>query len=41
MHGLLVSKSKPRCATHFSKWLDENAKSLGKKYASELERHYN
>lgn len=38
--GLLVSEEPPRCNTHLADWLEENKKSVGTRYASELERHY-
>ena len=39
---LLVSKSgkSPPGTTRLSEWLDENARLLGGKYASEMDRHY-
>jgi uncharacterized protein YbjT (DUF2867 family) len=40
MAGLLVSNDPPTCPTRFSDWLQSNANLLGKKYASELARHY-
>jgi uncharacterized protein YbjT (DUF2867 family) len=40
MAGLLVSKEPPRCKTSLVDWLQENKKSVGARYASELERHY-
>lgn len=40
MAGLLVSDRPPRCQTHLADWLRENKESVGKRYASELERHY-
>ena len=40
MAGLLVSSEPPRCQTHLSDWLEENKEKVGKKYASELKRHY-
>lgn len=40
MAGLLVSEETPRGRTAFSAWLGENADRLGKRYASELARHY-
>ena len=40
--GLLVSKTgePPPGTTRLSEWLDDNARLLGSKYASELMRHY-
>ena len=40
MAGLLVSAEPPCCKTHLEDWLRENKESVGKRYASELERHY-
>ena len=42
MAGLLVSRSgeAPPGATRLSDWLDDNAERLGRRYASELARHY-
>jgi uncharacterized protein YbjT (DUF2867 family) len=40
MEGLLVSEQLPRAKTHLADWLKVNKDSIGKKYASELERHY-
>lgn len=40
MAGLLVSPGQPTGATRLSRWLGENAATLGMRYASELERHY-
>lgn len=42
MDGLLVSRSgeTPRGTTRLSDWLDDNADRLGRRYASELARHY-
>ena len=40
MAGLLVSKQPPPASTRFSAWLAQNARVLGKRYASELQRHY-
>ncbi len=40
--GLLVSKSdtEPPAHTMFSEWLDRNSGELGRRYASEVQRHY-
>jgi uncharacterized protein YbjT (DUF2867 family) len=38
--NLLVSSAPPTCPTRISDWLSENADVVGKKYASELERHF-
>jgi NADH dehydrogenase len=40
MSNLLVSESAPTGQTRLSDWLDQNADSVGAKYASELKRHY-
>lgn len=40
MAGLLVSSEPPRCKTRLADWLEENKKSVGVRYASELARHY-
>ena len=40
MANLLVSKHSATGQTRFSTWLDQNATVLGKRYASELRRHY-
>lgn len=38
--GLLVSGNPPTGRTRLSDWLDDNADSVGTRYASELKRHY-
>jgi NADH dehydrogenase len=38
--GLLVSEDTPTCATRFSDWIRERGDSLGRRYASELARHW-
>jgi NADH dehydrogenase len=40
MDNLLVSKNPPEGRTRFSDWLDHKADLLGRRYASELNRHY-
>ncbi|MFQ5425432.1 MAG: SDR family oxidoreductase [Phycisphaerae bacterium] len=40
MGGLLVSHGLPTCRTRFTDWLQENADSLGRRYANEVVRHY-
>jgi len=40
MTGLLVSSEPPRCETRLSDWLEDNKDTVGKKYASELKKHY-
>jgi uncharacterized protein YbjT (DUF2867 family) len=38
--NLLLSKQPALCPTSFSKWLEENRSQVGRKYASEIRRHY-
>ena len=40
MANLLVSDSPPTGQTRLGDWLNENAESVGARYASELGRHY-
>jgi NADH dehydrogenase len=40
MSGLLVSNGPPTGRTLFSHWLKQNADTVGRQYASELDRHY-
>ena len=40
MANLLVSDGPRTGSTHFSHWLAENGTKIGKRYASELKRHY-
>jgi len=40
MANLLVSESEPTGRTSFSSWLEANSATVGKRYASELARHY-
>ncbi len=40
MANLLVSKNPPTGKTRMSEWLDRNADSLGRRYASEFDRHF-
>lgn len=40
MAGLLVSNNPPLCKTKLGDWLEENKKTVGANYASELQRHY-
>jgi len=40
MANLLISNQPPAGWTRLSEWLDRNAQELGKKYSSELQRHY-
>ena len=38
--GLLVSTAPVTCPTRFSEWVDEHGDALGRRYASELARHW-
>ncbi len=40
MAGLLVSGDPPNGRLSLSRWLDENGDTLGRRYASEMDRHY-
>ena len=40
MANLLVSESEPTGRTSFSSWLKANSATVGRRYASELARHY-
>ncbi len=40
MAGILVSKENPRGTTRLSKWLPANRETLGRRYHSEMDRHY-
>jgi uncharacterized protein YbjT (DUF2867 family) len=40
MAGLLVSSETPRGTTKLSDWLEANRETVGRKYASEIARHY-
>jgi hypothetical protein len=40
MEGLLVSQERPRGTQRFDNWLLKDAESLGRTYASELDRHW-
>jgi hypothetical protein len=40
MEELLVSHEKPRGTRRIDNWLLTNAETLGRTYASELERHW-
>lgn len=40
MADLLVSEQAPTGATHLEDWLREHRQSVGRMYASELQRHY-
>jgi uncharacterized protein YbjT (DUF2867 family) len=40
MANLLISKEPPRCKTSLRNWLEEDKTTVGKQYASELERHF-
>ncbi len=41
MADLLVSSRPPTCPTRLADWLEQNREKVGKKYASEIERHFN
>jgi hypothetical protein len=38
--NLLVSSTPATCPTRFSEWLAANTATVGRKYASEIERHF-
>lgn len=38
--GLLVSRGPPTCPTRLTEWLADHAEELGRRYASELARHW-
>jgi hypothetical protein len=38
--GLLVSSDPPLGKTRLSDWLEANRETVGRKYASEIARHY-
>jgi NADH dehydrogenase len=40
MAGLLVSAEPPTCPTPLSEWLETQAKTIGRRYSSELARNY-
>ena len=40
MAGLLVSDRPPGSQTSFRQWLEQNGDTLGRRYASEMDRHY-
>lgn len=40
MDEMLTTSQTPTGSTHFSSWLDANTQDLGRKYASELGRHF-
>jgi NADH dehydrogenase len=40
MDELLVSHGKPTCPTRFGPWLSEHLDEVGRRYASELARHF-
>jgi len=37
---LLVSRESPACATRFGGWMREHGDALGRRYQSELARHF-
>ena len=40
MDDILVSHEPPRGTTRLSEWLAENSETVGRRYASEMDRHY-
>ncbi|HEX5413594.1 MAG TPA: epimerase, partial [Terriglobia bacterium] len=40
MANLLVSHQPPLGTTQLARWLEQNADRVGRRYASELDRHY-
>ncbi|HXK70800.1 MAG TPA: epimerase, partial [Caldisericia bacterium] len=40
MYNLLTSSNPPTGKYPLTKWLSENAKTIGKRYISEIKRHY-
>ena len=40
MAGVLVSKEAPTCKTRLADWLEQNAARVGKRYTSEMARHF-
>jgi uncharacterized protein YbjT (DUF2867 family) len=40
MSNLLISKGEPTAPTYFSEWLNQNAKKVGRRYISGIERWY-
>lgn len=40
MQELLVSRQQPNCPTRFSDWLAENSRTVGRRYTSEMGRHF-
>jgi NADH dehydrogenase len=40
MQELLTSRQEPNCATRFSAWVEENAGTIGRRYTSEMGRHF-
>ena len=40
MDNLLISKEPPRCKTGLRDWLEENQRTVGMEYASEIQRHF-
>jgi uncharacterized protein YbjT (DUF2867 family) len=40
MADLLISQEKPLCSTHLGDWLEANRVTVGRTYASEIQRHY-
>lgn len=40
MQELLISQQPPNCPTRFSDWLGENKQTIGRRYTSEMGRHF-
>ena len=40
MQELLTSRQAPNCPTRFSDWVEENARTIGRRYTSEMGRHF-
>jgi NADH dehydrogenase len=40
MQELLTSRQEPNCPTRFSNWIEENAATVGRRYTSEVARHF-
>ena len=40
MQELLISQEPPNCSTRFSDWLSENKETIGRRYTSEMWRHF-
>lgn len=40
MQELLTSRQEPNCGIRFSEWLEENGRTIGRRYRSEIGRHF-